>query len=284
MLAFGVAGCGSEADAPTTVVVTSTSGLASEPAPSAPPSSSAASVAPSKLGPEFAAFAKTLGGQVAFAVVPVGGTAVVSGGPLKQSVAWSTSKVPVAMAVLKRSPTVTATVRAAIVDSDNGAAEQLWASLGDADAAGAAVQAVLAENGDKRTTVQTRRVRAGFTPFGQTVWGIEQSALFAAHIPCTAEGRSVYRLMTQVAGNQRWGMISQVGKTVTEVGVKGGWGPVDGGSLVRQIAVIKTAKGSVGVSIAAIASDGSQGSGQGLVTSIARWLADRAGALPAGKC
>ena len=57
----------------------------------------------------------------------------------------------------------------AITASDNGAATRLWASLGSPDQA-AAADNELRQAGDQNTNVESRTLRSGLTPFGQTVW------------------------------------------------------------------------------------------------------------------
>ena len=72
----------------------------------------------------------------------------------------------------------------AITASDNAAAEQLWATLGPPDVAGATVQRVLASTGDASTSVETRVLRPGYTSFGQTVWPLASQGRFIAGLPC----------------------------------------------------------------------------------------------------
>src|SRR6516165_12191932 len=64
-------------------------------------------------------------------------------------VAWSTIKVPLAIAAL-RSDWLRAKDLAAkaITESDNGASEQLWSGLGDPAEAARRVQDIIAEGGD----------------------------------------------------------------------------------------------------------------------------------------
>jgi beta-lactamase class A len=93
--------------------------------------------------------------------------------------AWSTIKVPLAIAALREAnpPEVTQTMTAAITDSDNAAAESLWASLGDPTVAAQKVEKVLREAGDE-TKVQSQKVRPPFTAFGQTIWSLTEQAKF----------------------------------------------------------------------------------------------------------
>ena len=68
----------------------------------------------------------------------------------------------------------------AITESDNRASEQLWSGLGDPAEAARQVQGVIAEGGDTATVVESRRLRRGFTAFGQTQWTLQRQARFAA--------------------------------------------------------------------------------------------------------
>ncbi|MGO9156626.1 hypothetical protein [Mycobacterium sp.] len=54
---------------------------------------------------------------------------------------------------------------AAITESDNAAAESIWASLGDPVIAARKVEAVLRQTGDF-TTVQSQKVLPEFSAFG----------------------------------------------------------------------------------------------------------------------
>lgn len=288
LLAALVAGC--------TIGDAGSAAPSSSPAPSvagispAPPAAASrpASAAPSggavaaKPGSWQAAFARALADVDGAASVAVAGdrTVVIGSEPVA---AWSTSKVPLAMAALGRAPTVTANIRAAIVESDNAAAEAIWASLGTPREAGAAVQRVLRANGDATTVVQTTRVRPQYTAFGQTLWANGDAAAFAAHVPCSPQGRAVLDLMRGVAGNQQWGVHGLAG--AKSVGVKGGWGPgADGGYLVRQLAVIETGRGYTGAMLTVRPNDGSLASGRAALTRLASVFAQHLAALPVRRC
>jgi hypothetical protein len=104
--------------------------------------------------------------------------------------------------------------------SDNAAAEQLWAHLGDPHSAAAQVQAVLRSGGDDDTVVQSRRVRPGFSAFGQTNWSLTNQAGFVAALPCLRYSDEVVALMEDVESDQRWG----IGAVGLPAQFKGGWG------------------------------------------------------------
>jgi hypothetical protein len=196
-------------------------------------------------------------------------------GTLRTGVAWSTIKVPIALAVESRAsgrptPTEQELLTRAITASDNAAAEALWEGLGSPEAAAAAVQSVLVAGGDASTTVETRVLRPGFTSFGQTRWSLVGQQHFIAALPCLANSLPVLSLMHQVVPVQRWGL----GTLSAQAQIKGGWGPdADGRYLVRQMGIISLANGrSIAVSMATIPSDGSFTTGTGNLTRLAEWL------------
>ncbi|GAA1081772.1 hypothetical protein [Tsukamurella spumae] len=262
----------------------SSTGSTVAPVPSAAPGRPSA---PSqRADPLQAALAHAVGevpGRASIAVA-AGGRVVTAGDPAGIP-AWSTSKVPLVMAALERSGQQEATdrMRAAITQSDNDAAEAIWNSLGTPAQAGAAVQQVLRAGGDAVTVVQTRKVRPEYSAFGQTLWNDDAAARFAARIPCSPAGRTALGLMQQVAGNQQWGLYGLQG--TQSVGVKGGWGPgVDGAYIVRQLAVVRTERGSTGLMLTVRPADGSFASGKDALTRLAEAVRTQLGALPAAPC
>lgn len=208
--------------------------VTSSPAPpTSVPHGTPAPVTVDAFAREFAPVRAKLSGPAGVAVVPVGGGRELVAGDLKAGVAWSTSKVPVAIAAIRAGQAGAGDVRTAIRDSDNASAERLWQSLGGGSRAAAATEAVLRDGGDGSTDVPSERRRAGFTVFGQTVWGSGPSARFAASLQCMRDAGDVLGHMRAVSGNQQWGFWRVKGSAV-----KGGWGPVGSGYLVRQIAVV----------------------------------------------
>ncbi|WP_053225732.1 hypothetical protein [Solirubrobacter soli] len=235
----------------------------------------------------FNRLAQQLGGEQGLAVSGVGtGRRVERVGSLNSVIAWSTSKVPVAMAVVDAGGqgAQQQNLAAAITASDNGAATRLWDSLGSADQAAAAADDELRRGGDQSTQVQARTLRSGLTPFGQTVWTLADQARFTAAMPCSASGQAVLNLMGQVIPAQKWGL----GSAGVPAQLKGGWGPGSqpgqgGGYLNRQMGIIDVAGKPLAVAIASRPSDGSHESGTRALTSIAHWLVEHANmqAVPA---
>ncbi|SIR78191.1 serine hydrolase [Williamsia sterculiae] len=279
-------GAGAPPPAPTTVTVTRSTAARIE--PSVTSSSSIPAPGTTVLANRYASLAKGLPGKVgvAIAAVGAGGEPVVLG-DLTTGVAWSTIKVPLAIAASRRAGTrVASAVRRAIVESDNDAAYQLWNSLGASTAAAQATQAVLREAGDTVTVVQSQQVRGpDFTPFGQTQWSLVQQARFAAGLPCIPDSGIVVGLMGRVAGNQQWGVETASSPALVATAVKGGWGPgPDGGYLVRQLGLVTTSRGLTAVALATLPDAGSFEAGTAVLDTVGGWLAKNVDALPAGRC
>lgn len=256
-------GCANPTDTePETVTVTSsinTSSAAPSPtltdAPPAPTSAPAVDVAAIA-----STAAETSGARVG---VAVDGTAA---GELIDGPAWSTIKVPLAIAAQRVDPTVP--VDAAITVSDNASAESLWQSLGAGTPAAAAVEEVLAEGGDTSTRVQPEVIRPGFSAFGQTNWALADQSVFAPHIPDLDSTGDVFDAMGRISPGHAYGL-----GTIPEARFKGGWGPEpDGAYLVRQFGLVPTSCGQHGVAVAAIAHDGTYESAQYALNNLAEQL------------
>ncbi|MGC4962356.1 serine hydrolase [Gordonia sp. DT218] len=231
----------------------------------------------------FPTIAASSGVNVGIAMAPVGGDAVpeLTLGDRTARVAWSTIKVPLAVAA-ERAHGPSSAEAAAIVNSDNASAEQLWSSLGSPVQAADAVTQVLREGGDSQTTVPSQALRPGFTTFGQTVWSLSSAATFMAHLSCLPGTDHVIDLMGRVAGNQQWGVESM--PTPASTAVKGGWGPgIADGYLVRQIALVRYRDGrSTAVAMSAVAD--SMVEGINALNDVARWLNAHIARLPRGRC
>lgn len=239
----------------------------------------------------------SLPGQIGLAIGPPGSGPAASAGSLTTGSAWSTSKVPVVLRVLRQtggpgglSGQQADEVRRALTLSDNEAALALFGDLeaayGGASGAAAAVDEVLAEAGDTTTHVSSVG-RDGFTPFGQTEWALELQGLFMSRLAAgcvgsPASSEYVLGLMGEVSSDT-WGL----GSTSLPARWKGGWGPgTDGRYLVRQMGVLSVEGGETVVILAALPDNGSFETGQSMATSVAQWAAERASqfAGPVGLC
>ena len=252
------------------------------PAAAPGPATTGAASAPPELTADFAQLAAKLPAVVGIAVSAVGGgQEPMQLGEWKSGPAWSTIKVPLVIAALHNdeSHTVTDSMTAAITESDNAAAEAIWAGLGDPATAGQKVDDVLRQAHDP-TVVQTQRVRPPFTAFGQTQWPLTEQVRFASAAFCDKADTPVFDLMGRIVEGQSWGI-----GTIAGTRYKGGWGPSPSGDyLVRQIGVVTGPNGKIAVALAAQPSSGKFDDGIADLNEIANWLNTHLKALPAGDC
>jgi hypothetical protein len=234
-----------------------------------------------ELREDFSRLESELPGRIGVAFGAPGGAATVLGS-LASGPAWSTMKIPVAVAFVRQNGGTSDAVRRAITFSDNDAAMSLWEALGRSTTARVSgVQAVLSDGGDRTTRVQGRVVRPGFSPFGQTRWSLKAQQAFAGRLPCVHGARQVLDLMGEIDPSQRWG-LGQVGVRPL---FKGGWGPSPAGAyLVRQFGLIRLRSGTVAVAIAAEPGDGSFATGTRYLDRLAQWVASHATGGPRPMC
>ena len=238
-----------------------------------------------QLESDFRDLQYQINGDIGLVVKPVGGAdrEIVLGswtiGP-----AWSTVKVPLAIAALREEaePIVTGDMAAAITRSDNVAADALWRGLGDPPEAASKVEAILRET-DDNTVVQDQKIRPDrpeLSAFGQTQWPLAEQARFLASAACDKRNDPIFDLMGEVASDQTWGIGQLDGARY-----KGGWGPsVSGAYLVRQIGVLQTPSGQTAVAVAVQPGSGSFEDGTEALSRIAEWISDHQALLPSGNC
>lgn len=226
----------------------------------------------------FAKLEQKLGGRSGIAVSSVGrGQPISVAGSFQEAVAWSTSKVPVAMAAIAVGSADDDALRSAITASDNASAERLWTGLGGGTAAANAADEQLRATGDSTTSIQPTVLRSGFTAFGQTMWSLRDQVAFTAGMACTDTGRQLLELMGQTIPAQRWGL----GRTSWTAQLKGGWGPgavagQGGGYIDRQMGVLTDPGGrKVAVTVMTEPSGGSHEAGISNLNEIASWLVKR---------
>jgi hypothetical protein len=219
----------------------------------------------SQVQKSFQELSNRLPATVGIAIASVTG-APMSVGSWSTGAAWSTIKVPLAVAGLRADLAHSDRLSVAITRSDNAAAEELWSQLGDP--AAQLVQAVIREAGDSATMVESRRLRAEYTPFGQTLWSLTNQARFAAGLSHVPGSSRVIELMETLSVDHQWGLAAK------GFAAKGGWGPGESGDyLVRQFAIVA---GTVGVALAAEVSDGGYQAGVDVINSLADWVVDEA--------
>ncbi|MQY29616.1 hypothetical protein [Nocardia aurantia] len=240
------------------------------------------------LAADFAAMQGDLHGSVGIALLPVGGRQMTTLGNWTTGVAWSTIKVPLALAALRLDATGLAdSAAAAITASDNDAAQALWDALGGGEQAADAVEAVLRETGDGTTDIADRHnptARESVDDqmsFGATVWSLVDQARFASKLPCLDHAAPVMTLMGEITASQSYGLGGFPGAEF-----KGGWGPDDdtGNYLVRQFGLLPTRAGQVAVSIAAQPDSGSFDDATAMLDQVSALLARHQRELGGGRC
>ncbi|MTE13070.1 hypothetical protein GLP40_09815 [Nocardia sp. CT2-14] len=222
----------------------------------------------------------TLAGRAGLAVMPVGSDHVLTLGDWSTGPGWSTMKVPLTLAALRKSSSNQVAAVNAIEYSDNSAADTLWQSLGAPEVAAQTVQDVLREGGDAETTVPATRARADYSAFGQAEWSLVNQLKFAAKLPCLPQSDVVTSLMGKISSSQRWGLGDLEGAVF-----KGGWGPDPSGNyLVRQFGLIPVDGGQLAVAIATQPNSGSFDDGTVILTKIATLIDKHLDELEGGSC
>ena len=201
---------------------------------------------------------------------------------------WSTTKVPVLVALLKargaRGLTAQENLLAhsAITESNNESILALFGDLerieGGLNGASAYIQQLLRQSGDDETVVATAPPPPGaVTTFGQTEWRPSEAVKFfralalGCLLPANGTGY-VLGLMQNIEPSESWGLGSA---GFGSVAFKGGWGPEppSGAYLVRQSGIVDVGSSrGVAVSIVAFPSSGSFSTGTQILTQTAVWL------------
>jgi hypothetical protein len=227
-----------------------------------------------------AALESSTGAQLGVAWLAAGGEAagVASAGSWSTGHAWSTVKVPIAIAALDaHGASADAAAGLAITQSDNAAAGQLWDLLGADRPAADATEAVLRAGGDLATAVQPAKTRPEFSAFGQTLWDLRAQAGFAAQFPAGESADRVWELMGQIDSSQRWGLGRFDGAHF-----KGGWGPDDSGYVVRQFGQVPVGGGCTAIAVGAWAP--TFAAGTRALDQLADTLAALSAQFPTGTC
>ncbi|GAB4584273.1 serine hydrolase [Nocardia sp. IFM 10818] len=240
------------------------------------------------LAADFADLEAGLDGSIGLAIMPVGGGDMTVLGDWVVGDAWSTIKVPLALAALRNDPEgLRDTAEAAITYSDNGAAQALWDSLGTGNEAADAVEAVLHEAGDMNTDVGSRHSQLAalggnqLYEFGATDWTLTDQVRFAAQLPCLPMANRVVSFMSEITPSQSWGL----GRLI-DAQFKGGWGPHDdtGKYLVRQFGLIPTLSGPIAVAMAAEPESGSFEDATDMMDKMAMLIGEHLPNLHGGLC
>lgn len=237
----------------------------------------------------FAALIARLPGQVGLAVAPLAAGPIEAFGPARVAHAWSTSKVPVLVTLLRQDEATSQVLNSqqaneatlALEQSDNASIEALFSDLEERDggltAASGSVQQTLRAAGDQKTMVNTAPNDEGFTTYGQTEWSLAGEVTFYRALargclldrPDTAY---VLALMRNVIPSQRWGAGSAGYPSYVPVAFKGGWGPDSAGKYqVRQTAIIGSGSRGYVVSMLALPESGAFSDGTAMLSALAAW-------------
>lgn len=150
---------------------------------------------------------------------------VRSAGTLGTTPAWSTIKVPLAVANNDPSPAAARWRRLSLRDSDNTAADHLWRGLGTTEAARAsALTTVLRRGGNPHTPVPSRQLFPPHSVAGQTLWSTAEQVGFLQQLRCLPRAGQVITEMSQPGPVQQWGLATRPGSVT-----KAGWGPTRNG-------------------------------------------------------
>ena len=196
------------------------------------------------------------------ATVAVGG---FTAGDNRPEPAFSTMKVPLAIAALRQSQAFYPDAEAAVTRSDNPAAHRMFGQVPTAGYEG-----VIREAGARTTTP------AGYQM--GTLWTTSDQAEFASGLRCVAGHEPVLDMMGRIVDYQHWG-LGRIGGAR----YKGGWNYHEGGHLARQFGLIPGPNGDIAVAITAHSPKGHEGS-FAMLDELANGLSAMRGDLPTSRC
>ncbi|AWB81983.1 hypothetical protein C3B44_06150 [Corynebacterium yudongzhengii] len=173
-----------------------------------------------------------------------------------ESSAWSTIKVPIAIAATQNGLEDDSVIELAITESDNDASRILWNFLGDTETAALAAEEVMVEGNGPSTLYDTVTTYYG-SSFGNASWPLINQARFAANLECIDGAGPTYAAMGDIVEWQSDGLAG-----LDDAHVKGGWSDeLETANeylyTYRQLGAVVTDSGTVGVAIIAHPDDGS---------------------------
>ena len=196
------------------------------------------------------------------AAVSVGG---LTAGDNRPEPAFSTMKVPLAIAALRQSQAFYPDAEAAVTRSDNPAAHRMFGQV-----PAASYEGVIREAGARTSTP------AGYQM--GTMWTTSDQAAFASGLRCVAGHEPVLDMMGRIVDYQHWG-LGRIGGAR----YKGGWNYHEGGHLARQFGLIPGPNGDIAVAITAHSPKGHEGS-FAMLDELANGLNAMRDDLPTSRC
>lgn len=193
------------------------------------------------------------------------GSEHTSAGILAVLPAWSTIKVPIALAADEHceyaDEVIAELTDAAIEWSDNDSASALWTCLGpDAEAS----RLVGEEIGKAGVSVQVEPY------FGTTDWPVTDQAQYAHYLASLPEDNVVIKDMRLIDAEHRYGLGQIAG-----VPFKGGWSDAPDGSWhSRQMGFTTVGGTTYGIAIAARSADGSEEDATEALNAVAAFITD----------
>ena len=186
--------------------------------------------------------------------------------------AWSTIKVPIAIAASQAGTATDWLIDASIAQSDNPSTTELWNTLGgDIRAAHAVEQVMWRAGGPGNVRYAVTHYEGG--PFGNSVWTLESQAAFAEQLPCIDDAEKVYASRGEIAEWQDDGIGRLDGARF-----KGGWSEeeIHDGEYAytyRQFGTVPAgADGIVGLAVLAHPEDGAHETAAEMLDDLARGI------------
>ncbi|AGP31806.1 serine hydrolase [Corynebacterium terpenotabidum] len=202
------------------------------------------------------------------------GGGVIHAGDLDDVRAWSSVKVPIALAAvqnaLKEGTTADLAddITLALTQSDNDAALRLWETLGTDEESSTAVDTVLRQAGDP-TDAESDRSNDDYEGFGDIHWSLDNQIIFANRLGCLAGADQVLDAMGQVIPEYRRGL-----GLLPNARFKGGWGTEpDGTYLLREFGLVGEEGRQVPLAIAVEPADGTDTTARAAAGALAEALA-----------
>lgn len=220
------------------------------------------------------------------------GGGVVHVGDVEDARAWSSVKVPIALAAVQHQlaagddgdvDALSDDITLALTRSDNDAALRLWQSLGTDEESSVAVDGVFRQAGDP-TDAEYDRGREDYGGFGDIHWTLDNQVIFANRLACLDGADKVLDPMGHVVEEHRRGL-----GLLPDARFKSGWGEEpDGSFLLREFGLVGAAGSQIPVALAVLPGDDTEATARDAAGALAEALspviADLAGKDGTAQC